>query len=97
MLRDGLVCVSPRRARRVRIQMILEDFEIDLLKPWLKKSRLPKPCKMVRRIRTIQALYRRVLSIGRIRPQHRRRAKAEILGAPEHPGLPRASERSHRV
>src|SRR5438309_9073383 len=52
---------------------------------------------MIRRVGTIEALDRGVLSIGRVRPPRRRRAKPEILGAGLHPGLPRAGERRHRV
>jgi len=58
--------------------MILKDFEIQLLKPWLEKSRLPKPRQMIGRVGAIQVLNHGILGIGGIRAKRRRLAKAQL-------------------
>ena len=67
MLSYSLIGISSCRTRRVRVQTILKDFEIHLLKPWLEKSRLPKPRQMIGRVGAIQVLNHGILGIGGIR------------------------------
>src|SRR5215472_15335384 len=97
MLRYGLIGISSRSTRRVQVQMILEDFEIHLLNPWLEESGLPKPCQMISSVSAVQILNQRILSVGGIGAKRRWRPKPEIRGVAQHPWLPGAGERRYRV
>ena len=79
MLGDGLVGIRARGTRRVQVQVILKDLQIDLLEPRLEKPGLPEPGQMVGAVRAAEVLYPRVLRAGGIGSECGRRAKTEVL------------------
>src|SRR5258708_374269 len=95
MLGDGLVGIRARGSWRVQVQVILKDFQVHLLEPRLEKPRLPEPGQMVGAVRAREILYSRVLCVGGIGPECRRWAKTELLSRSQHPGLPRAGQRTY--
>src|SRR6516164_2677514 len=96
MLRYGLIGISSRSMRRVQVQMILEDFEIHLLNPWLEESGLPKPCQMISSVSAVRVLNQRILGVGGIGTKRRWPPKPEIRGVAQRPGLPGTGERRHK-
>src|SRR5689334_14161614 len=96
MLRDRLVRIGSCGARWVRVQMILEDLEIDLLEPGLEEPGLPKPSQVVGGIGTAQILYCGVLLVCLVRAEFWRSARTEILRRSQHPRLPGSGEWSYR-
>ena len=96
MLRDRLVRIGSCGARWVRVQMILEDLEIDLLEPGLEEPGLPKPGQVVDGVVTVQILYCGILLVGVVRTEYWRSARTEILRRSQDPRLPGSGEWSYR-
>src|SRR5215472_7204644 len=76
--------------------MILKDFFVQLIKPFLKESGLPEPGQMICSVCASKIFDCRVLSIGSVRPERGRRAGAEVMCGIEHPRFPHAGERCDR-
>src|SRR5215471_7999938 len=79
MLGDRLIGIRSGGTWCVEVQMILEDLQIDLLKPGLEKSGLPEPGQVIRAVGSAQILDCRILHVGDIGSGYGRRTRTEIL------------------
>ena len=95
MLSDRFVRIRSCGPGWVRVQMILEDLEIDLLEPGLEEPGLPKPRKVVGGIGTVQILYCGILLVRVVRTEYWRWARTEILRRSQDPRLPGSGEWSY--